>query len=246
MADEIIRDIFVRNRGLPVRIDYVQGTNAVPLKFRFRDYTVPSGAAARIYVKKPSGKEVYNSASLSGNTVTVQPTTQMFAEAGEQEGQMQLTSGQKLLVTFPILFRVEWNLISESAVESTDEYGVLLQLIGDAEKAVASANDAAGKASAAAGKADRAAEAAGSAGTKAEKAAEAANTAAGSASSAASGASQAAGKASAAAGEAAEAAKRANDAADKIDGLLDGSAYTELENKVNAILKKMAGTITTE
>ena len=114
MADEIIRDIFVRNRGLPVQIDYVQGTNAVPLKFQFRDYTVPSGAAARIYVKKPSGKEVYNSASLSGNTVTVQPTTQMFAEAGEQEGQLQLTSGQKLLVTFPILFLVERNLISES------------------------------------------------------------------------------------------------------------------------------------
>ena len=242
MADEIMRDIFIKDRWLPVQIDYVQGTNAVPLKFQFRDYAIPSEAAARIYVKNPSGKEVYNSASLSGNTVTVQPTTQMFAEAGEQEGQLQLTSGQKILVTFPILFRVERNLISESAVESTDEYGVLLQLIGDAEKAVASANDAAGKASAAAGKADRAAEAAGSAGTKAEKAAEAA----GSASSAASGASQAAGKASAAAGEAAEAAKRANDAADKIDGLLDGSAYTELENKVNAILKKMAGTITTE
>lgn len=46
--------------------------------------------------------------------------------------------------------------------------------------------------------------------------------------------------------EADAAAKRANEAADKIDGLLDGSAYTELENKVNAILQKMAGTITTE
>ena len=154
MADEIMRDIFIKDRWLPVQIDYVQGTNAVPLKFQFRDYAIPSGAAARIYVKKPSGKEVYNSASLSGNTVTVQPTTQMFAEAGEQEGQLQLTSGQKILVTFPILFRVERNLISESAVESTDEYGVLLQLIGEAEKAVASAKDAAGKASTAAGKAD--------------------------------------------------------------------------------------------
>ena len=225
MADEIMRDIFIKDRWLPVQIDYVQGTNAVPLKFQFRDYAIPSGAAARIYVKKPSGKEVYNSASLSGNTVTVQPTTQMFAEAGEQEGQLQLTSGQKILVTFPILFRVERNLISESAVESTDEYGVLLQLIGEAESA---------------------AEAAGSAGTKAEKAAEAANTAAGSASSAAAGASQAAEKADAAAEEASVAAKRANEAADKIDGLLDGSAYTELENKVNAILQKMAGTITTE
>ena len=239
MADEIMRDIFIKDRWLPVQIDYVQGTNAVPLKFQFRDYAIPSGAAARIYVKKPSGKEVYNSASLSGNTVTVQPTTQMFAEAGEQEGQLQLTSGQKILVTFPILFRVERNLISESAVESTDEYGVLLQLIGEAEKAVASAKDAAGKASTAAGKAESAAEAVGSAGTKAEKAAEAANTAA-------AGASQAAEKADAAAEEASVAAKRANEAADKIDGLLDGSAYTELENKVNAILQKMAGTITTE
>lgn len=157
MADEIMRDIFIKDRWLPVQIDYVQGTNAVPLKFQFRDYAIPSGAAARIYVKKPSGKEVYNSASLSGNTVTVQPTTQMFAEAGEQEGQLQLTSGQKILVTFPILFRVERNLISESAVESTDEYGVLIQLIGEAEKAVASAKDAAGKASTAAGKAESAA-----------------------------------------------------------------------------------------
>ena len=232
MADEIIRDIFVRNRGLPVRIDYVQGTNAVPLKFRFRDYTVPSGAAARIYVKKPSGKEVYNSASLSGNTVTVQPTTQMFAEAGEQEGQLQLTSGQKLLVTFPILFRVERNLISESAVESTDEYGVLLQLIGDAEKAVASANDAAGKASAAAGKADRAAEAAGSAGTKAEKAAEAANTAAGSASSAASGASQAANQSKT---NADAAATRANAAAENVEGL----EVTDLVNRIKGMEEQM-------
>ena len=192
MADEIMRDIFIKDRWLPVQIDYVQGTNAVPLKFQFRDYAIPSGAAARIYVKKPSGKEVYNSASLSGNTVTVQPTTQMFAEAGEQEGQLQLTSGQKILVTFPILFRVERNLISGSAVESTDEYGALVKLIGDAEKAVESANGAAGKANTAAGKAEEAAGTAGTAGTKAEKAAEAANTAAGDANSAAATANNAA------------------------------------------------------
>lgn len=235
MADEIMRDIFIKDRWLPVQIDYVQGTNAVPLKFQFRDYAIPSGAAARIYVKKPSGKEVYNSASLSGNTVTVQPTTQMFAEAGEQEGQLQLTSGQKILVTFPILFRVERNLISESAVESTDEYGVLLQLIGEAEKAVVSAKDAAGKASTAAGKAESAAEAAGSAGTKAEKAAEAANTAAGSASSAAAGASQAAEKADAAAEEASAAAKRANEAAQNVEGL----EVTDLVNRIKEMEEQM-------
>ena len=30
MADEIMRDIFIKDRWLPVQIDYVQGTNAVP------------------------------------------------------------------------------------------------------------------------------------------------------------------------------------------------------------------------
>lgn len=131
MTEAITRDITVRSRGMPEIIDYVQGTNAVPILFTFRDWTVPSGAEARIFVKKPSGKEVYNGATISGNTVTVNPTTQMFAEAGLQEGQIQILSGEKILATFLIVFRVERNLISESAVESSDEYGPLDQLIAD-------------------------------------------------------------------------------------------------------------------
>lgn len=235
MTDEIVRDIFVRSRGLTVQIDYIQGTNAVPLRFQFRDYTVPTGAAARIYIKKPSGKEVYNNASLSENTVTVQPTTQMFAEVGEQEGQLQLTSGQKILVTFPILFRVERNLISESAVESTDEYGALVKLIGDAEKAVESANGAAGKANTAAGKAEKAAGTAGTAGTKAEKAAEAANTAAGAANSATATANNAATAANQSKTNADAAATRANAAAENVEGL----EVTDLVNRIKGMEEQM-------
>lgn len=235
MTDEIVRDIFVRNRGLPVQIDYVQGTNAVPLKFQFRDYTVPTGATVRLYIKKTSGKEVYNNASLVDNTATIQPTTQMFAEVGEQEGQLQLTSGQKILVTFPILFRVERNLISESAVESTDEYGALVKLIGDAEKAVESANGAAGKANTAAGKAEEAAGTAGTAGTKAEKAAEAANTAAGDANSAATTANNAATAANQSKTNADAAATRANAAAENVEGL----EVTDLVNRIKEMEEQM-------
>lgn len=235
MTDEIVRDIFVRNRGLTVQIDYVQGTNAVPLKFQFRDYTVPTGATVRLYIKKTSGKEVYNNASLSENTATVQPTSQMFAEAGEQEGQLQLTSGQKILVTFPILFRVERNLISESAMESTDEYGALVKLIGDAEKAVESANGAAEKANAEAGKAEEAAGTAGTAGTKAEKAAEAANTAAGAANSAAATANSAATAANQSKTNADAAATRANAAAENVEGL----EVTDLVNRIKGMEEQM-------
>lgn len=225
MTDEIVRDIFVRSRGLTVQIDYIQGTNAVPLRFQFRDYTVPTGAAARIYIKKPSGKEVYNNASLSENTVTVQPTSQMFAEAGEQEGQLQLTSGQKILVTFPILFRVERNLISESAVESTDEYGALLQLIQDAGNAVLEANSAAKKANTAAGEA---------------------NTAAGNANTAAGEANRAATAANQSKENADAAAKRANDAAKLCEDITSGLGLTEILNRIEKIETAISETLATE
>lgn len=235
MTDEIVRDIFVRNRGLPVQIDYVQGTNAVPLKFQFRDYTVPTGATVRLYIKKTSGKEVYNNASLVDNTATIQPTPQMFAEAGEQEGQLQLTSGQKILVTFPILFRVERNLISESAVESTDEYGALLQLIQDAGNAVLEANSAAKKANTAAGEANTAAGSASEAAGTASEAAGEANTAAGNANTAAGEANRAATAANQSKENADAAAKRANAAAENVEGL----EVTDLVNRIKGMEEQM-------
>lgn len=143
MAEVINVDITVRDRGIPETIDYVQGTNAVPIVFTFRDWTVPSGAEARIFMKKPSGKEVYNAATISGNTVTVNPTTQMFAEAGVQEGQLEILYEEDILATFLINFRVERNIISESAIESNNEYGPLDQLIADIRGYVQNAADSA-------------------------------------------------------------------------------------------------------
>lgn len=131
MTDTITLDVFVKEKQIPPVIDYVQGTNAVSLVFVFRDWEIPSGAEARIYIKKPSGNEVYNSASVSGNTVTVKPTTQMFAEAGTQEGQIQILSGEDILATFLLDFCVERNIVSESAIESNNEYGTIDQLIAD-------------------------------------------------------------------------------------------------------------------
>ena len=85
----------VANKGFTQIVDYVQGSNMIPIVFEITDYDIPSGAKANIYIKKPSGAQIYNSCTISENEVTVQPTTQMFAEAGKQFGQLQILSGQK-------------------------------------------------------------------------------------------------------------------------------------------------------
>lgn len=139
--DFIERTIYIKQKRLILPIPYVQGTNAVFLRFFLADYTASSGAEARIYIKKPSGKEIYNQAILLDKVIAVTPTTQMFAEAGEYPGQIQIVKGDSILVSFTIPFQVERNLISESAVESTNEYGILDGLIQDARSAIKDMED---------------------------------------------------------------------------------------------------------
>lgn len=253
MEEGIARDIFVKNKGMPELIDYVQGTNAIPLIFHFRDWEIPSGATARIFIKKPSGKEVYNSAAVSGDTVTVKPTTQMFAESGVQEGQIQIMSGSTVLDTFLLVFRVERNIVSGSAIESTDEYAILDGLINDAREAAELANQ---KAQAAQNAAEYAGEAAENANTKAsacETVTQEAHNAASSANSAAQSAKDAEKNADTAADEAAQAAKDAKQAAkaaqkvvDEWNSLEDASRVTALEEAVGKIKETLKNLLSTE
>lgn len=246
MSEVITRDILVRSRGMPEIIDYVQGTNAVPLVFPFRDWTIPSGAEARIFVKKPSGKEVYNIAAISDNTVTVNPTTQMFAEEGMQEGQIQILSGDDILATFLIVFRVARNIISESAIESSDEYGILDGLIENAGAAAESANKAAQSSITAAGEANTAAGAANTAAGKADTAAGKANTAAGAANQAAGSANTAASAANQSKADADAAAERANKAAEACEDIAGGTGLTQIQEQIDEIKKLLANVIATE
>lgn len=152
-------------------IHYVQYSTEIPIEFYISDYEIPQNATARFYLKKPSGKEIYNECSIDGQTVTLQPTAQTFAESGRQAGQIQIVIADKILVSYIIHFDIERNLIEESAIPSGDEFGILEEIIKNAAPAVAAANAAAQQASAAASNADTAT-------ITAEKAATAANTAA--------------------------------------------------------------------
>lgn len=200
-------ELLLERNSIPVKINVVQNTNAIPISFHIADYQIPEGAEARIYLCKPSGAEVYNSAAIEENAVIVQPTMQMYAEEGEAIGQLQIIKDTTVAASFAIVFCIHKNIISDSAIESKDEFGILDTLINqareeikNAQNATSAANTAAESATTAANAANTGAEAATSAAESATTAADAANAGAEAATSAAMSANAAADRANEAAG----------------------------------------------
>lgn len=136
-------DLNVASYKLPVLVHYVQHSTEIPIDFIIHDYEIPSGATARFYLRKPSGNEVYNDCTISGNKITLQPSAQTFAEKGLQKAQLQLMIEDKFLISFPIDFDVAENIIDSSAIESSNEYGALETLLQEAQENIPAAGEAA-------------------------------------------------------------------------------------------------------
>ena len=233
--------ITVTQKTPPEIIHYVQLSNKIPIEFWLSDYSLTETMEARLYIKKPSGAEIYNEAVNDRDHFTYYPTIQTFAEEGKQRGQLQIVDNGKILMSFILLFDIEPNLVEESAIPSSNEFGVLDQLIDDARDAIQDAQNATNAANTAAGTANTAAGAANTAAGQATTAAGTANSAASAANSAKDAANTAAGAANSAAQAANSAAQAANDAAEKIEGLVDldipiqiSKGGTEADNRVEA------------
>ena len=146
MPNQIERDVFVLSDRLKDPIRYVQNTNAIPIIFHFVDFAIPPGAVANVYVNKPSQKAVYTSAQVKGNDVTIDVTTQMVAEVGFSEIQVQLTNSDNILVTFAYPMIVSKNFTDPDAEESKNEasfFSELNEAAQAANKAAQAANEAA-------------------------------------------------------------------------------------------------------
>ena len=143
---QIERDVYVLEKKIKNDVAYVQNTNAIPLIFHFRDFKIPAGATAQVFVQKPSGLAVYNAATISGNDVTVDVTTQMFAEVGFNKLQLQIMSGDDNLVTFVQPVNVFQNYTDGESEESKNESNLFDQL----QEAAQAANTAAEAANSAA------------------------------------------------------------------------------------------------
>lgn len=200
-------NIYAMRMSAPAVLQLQQGSNAIPMFFKFCDYVIPNGAETRLYVRKPSSLEVYVMGTIERNGAIFETTTQMTAEDGRCEGQIQIIKDSKILNSFLIYLDVAKSIISDSAIESKDEFGILDTLINqareeikNAQNATSAANTAAESATTAANAANTGAEAATSAAESATTAADAANAGAEAATSAAMSANAAADRANEAAG----------------------------------------------
>lgn len=139
----INRDVYVLRDVLKDKIDYMRGTNAVPIYFTFRDYEIPEEAEAKVFVTKPSGKAVYNKCAIFDQTVRVEVTDQMFAEAGLCLMQIQITKDNQTLVTYTQPVDAHRNYIEGDVPESSNEAGWIEGYINDMLKATERAEEAA-------------------------------------------------------------------------------------------------------
>lgn len=143
MSNQITRDVYVTKDVLKNPIHYVRGTDLIPIVMRFCDFSIPSGATARIFVGKSDGNAVYTSATIEGNTVTIDVTEQMFIALGLALMQVSIMDGDEELVTFAQPVMVEPNLKAGDFPESSTDITFLDDAIEQANEAVETATTAA-------------------------------------------------------------------------------------------------------
>jgi hypothetical protein len=113
-------DIYLTQKRNVRVIDVVQYDTGIQLVFTVKDFAIPSGATATLYVQKPSGKFVYQEDGItaSGNTVTINLHNQAITEHGKVPYQVSLKSGSDVITTFTGLMMVEKSLKDAGATES--------------------------------------------------------------------------------------------------------------------------------
>ena len=128
--DKIRRDIYVLRDAIKFPINYPQGADAIDIEFAIRDYDVPAGSTARIYIAKPSGKAVYNTVTISGNVITVDVEKQMTAEYGIASIQVEVLNGEDTLLSFVQPLHIKKSLQkfdSSNGSHFVDEYLAMVQ-----------------------------------------------------------------------------------------------------------------------
>lgn len=125
-------EITLKRKGLPKIVEAVREDSGRTLQCKITDATIPTSASATIYALKPSGAEVYNTCTVSDNIVCVDLTTQLLAEEGITKCQVVLTQSKQTVTSFEFFIHVYENVMSESAIESSNEYTALQNAIAEA------------------------------------------------------------------------------------------------------------------
>ena len=135
----IKRNVFVLTDKIKDPIEYLQGTNAIPIEFFFKDFDIPTNSVVRVLVEKPSGHKRFEEVTtISGNVVTVYPDQKMMAEAGISGMQLEIVKDNEILATFSQPVNVKRTAIP---IRSGSGSGFLEDIIKDVEDATDRANE---------------------------------------------------------------------------------------------------------
>lgn len=144
-------------------IDVQQGDTAsrqvrIHLKdFGGADFQIPYGATAVFCINKSDGHKVYDACEIEDeSTVIVTLSNQAIACAGRQKAQIYLSKDGWDIKTQTFTVNVPRAIYTDDAVKSSDEFGILSELIAEYEAIV----DSAGKSAVSAADSAAAAEAA--------------------------------------------------------------------------------------
>lgn len=133
----ITANITVNLSGEPqlIRVPAKQGdvgSREVSIKFVDNGviYSIPKGTTARIRVTKPDGKYVFNDCTIEGNAVIAPLTAQTLAAAGDAKVDIAMYQGENELLSCSVfILAIMPRAGSDSAIESTDEFGALVQAL---------------------------------------------------------------------------------------------------------------------
>ena len=99
-------------------------------------YTVQSGFEVNVRMAKPDGTYVYNPAlEISDTYVLIVLTQQMLAVAGECPAEIEVVQGGNVLSTATFVICVASDPVPEHAIESTDEFKTIQELVAEVEAA---------------------------------------------------------------------------------------------------------------
>ena len=102
-------------------IDVVQYDTGIQLVFNVKDFEIPTGTTATLYVQKPSGKFVYqeDGITVATNTITIDLENQAITEHGKVPYQVSLKNGSDEITSFTGLMMVQASLKDAGSTEST-------------------------------------------------------------------------------------------------------------------------------
>ena len=126
----------------PVTVKAVQGDTSsrflnVLLTNSGEQYTPDDEAHAQLFVIKPDGYVVYNNGTIESDTITFELTNQILAVPGKCTCQVLLWDRdyeQVVRSATPLFIDIAEKLDDESAIASTNEYGVLEEILQEIEE----------------------------------------------------------------------------------------------------------------